>query len=283
MPFGAYDYVSARRAARRCGHIALPGYLPRRYEVVVGLTEKLARGIVDECRGLLGRRLAGLFVCGSRVVTRPRLKTLDPWTFERPSGLKVGHKDRVREFGKSVGRSSDLDLKVFVDEDDVSTEEAEDLALELGAQLEPLASFPLSGHRRPLHRVLRTPRGNARSRFEHYNEARWETMNKVALSYEYVQVLFDPEDPAQLDRAAEAEVAAFLEAKRVGPRLTTRPARDDAWVRTTWRGLTGHQWSGALMDFPELDVPAAAEDAPELGVILAAAFEAGRKSVPLSR
>lgn len=170
-------------------------------------------------------------------------------------------------------------MKILVDEDAIGEEEAERLALEIGARLEPLASFPLSGHRRPLHRILRTPRGSARASFRYYNEHRWEALSKVALSYEYVQVLFDPADPEQLSRAAEDEVKGFLEDKREGPRLVTRPSRDDAWMRTEWRGLTGHQWSCALMDFPELQAPAAAEDDE---VILAAAFEAGRQSV-LSR
>ncbi len=300
MPWGDLDYATARSWARDLGHLALPGYLPLRYEVVVGLTPALARQIVAVVRAELGTALRGLWICGSRVVTRPRLKQLDPVVFRRPAGLRVGSKTSLREYGPDPRRSSDLDLKILAAEELIDADEAARLSRRIGRRLEGASPhIPISGHLDPLLQVLRVPGrcADAREAFAYYNERRPRTLGKVALSLEYTQLLLDPADPVDWTATdATTAVRARLRDPGSGDRRAGLAEliwsshfvrqSEDLHLRARFGGLTGHQWICALQDFVSLEPPGVQVDSDgriRRGALAAwAAVQAGRSAISVA-
>lgn len=267
LPYASYNYETARRWAKALGHVILPGYLPYRYEVVVGLTPALMQALLAMIRHTLGQKLLGVWVCGSRVITRTRLFALDPSVFydDPPGGLKIGKKDRLRVFGPHVQWSSDMDLKVLVDETQLSVEDADTLGKEMGKMIEDWAPhIPLSGHVRPFLRLLRVPATcqDAREAFDHYNDKRMSLLSKGPLSLEYVQLLFDPVTPVdllaldvteavrgELLPMEEAESWRDIEALTMEPSLAMLDGAVDL-LRRRHGALGVHQLLCALEDFP---------------------------------
>jgi MoaA/NifB/PqqE/SkfB family radical SAM enzyme len=297
LPFGTYDYETARGYARARGHVVLPGILSHRYEVIVGLLPEEARALVDEASRVLGDALVGLIVCGSRVMTRERLFLVDPSVFKGYAGtLEIGQKGKLREYGKHPRRSSDLDLKVLVDEARIDAQEAARLSRALAIALEPLVTrIPLSGHVRPELGIHRVPSSceDARAAFLHYNARRLETVCKGPLSLEYSQVLFDRAASRQpLDDDPTAVVQAALAPRNAAAEVVVRdddksaldvPTVDDDDV--FWRARVGplswHQLVVALVDFPALAPSEGALASPRDRVLaLAACRAAGRLTVP---
>ncbi len=242
----------------------LPGYLPWRYEVVVGLTEAAARRAVDEVRGALNGALAGMWVCGSRVVTRQRLKRIDPGVFADHAGtLRVGGKGRLRELGKDPRTSSDLDIKILVRAGALDERARGRLARDLGVVLEDLdPHIPVSGHVRPVVQLLEVPAecAGARAAFDDYNARRMALLGKGRLSLEYVQLLYDPAaaDPDEVFGAGA--VRAAIRARMVpapaapGPQLGPPADKHELGrrLRTVIDEVSVHQWIGALADEPGL-------------------------------
>ncbi len=296
MPWGLYDYWTARRLARRLGHVVLPGFLPLRYEVVVGLLPAQAQAMVDVVVEEVGDRLKGFWVCGSRVMTRTHLEQVDPSVFVPFGTLEVGKKDRLRVLGADPRFSSDLDLKVLVDESLVDEDGARRLGHVLGERLEELApGLPVSGHLRPLIRAWRVPSScaDARAAFAHYNAHRMSTMGKGPLSLEYTQLLFDPVAPRSgLSSDAVGPVRACLVEDDGGAHVTVdAPIVDEAFtrlethgerLRASFAGLSGHQLIAVLEDFPELQPPGIVVEDGKVrrgGLAVWAAAQAGRPSV----
>jgi radical SAM protein with 4Fe4S-binding SPASM domain len=309
LPWGRWEYFGAREAAKALGHVALPGYLPLRYEYVVGVTPALARGIVEACREVAGAALLGVLVCGGRVMTRQRLALVDPSVFLAPVGpLRVGKKDRLRELGRNPRYASDLDVKVLVDEDALDAVEAQRRGPALGERLEALhAPLPISGHIKPLVRLLRVPSScaDAREGFARYNERRVELLGKGPLSLEYTQLLWDRAEPRDV---TAHDATAPVRAQLLGPdvdglssvplheleaaegvegvekELLTAP--ESRLYRVEPDPLSYHQLLCALIDFPEHDPPVVIDDggrlaAGALGV--RAARRAGRTHVRVAR
>jgi hypothetical protein len=162
---GTWSYLDARIQAKRLGHIMAPGILPYHYEYVVGVTAELETQIVEVCRRLVGGALVGLVVHGSRVMTRERVLVVE--------GTRLPRKrtDGLREFGPVLGRSSDLDMKVFV-KGSLSAGQQEHLTVALGAELARLGAwFPLVSHQPPRQRLIPTAYADVRRAFLHYNGA----------------------------------------------------------------------------------------------------------------
>jgi hypothetical protein len=300
LPWGRYDYVTARNLARELGHVALPGVLPRRYEYIVGVTADVARGIRDVCLEVAGDALQGVVICGGRVMTRQHLARVDPSVFLYPVGpLRVGNKERLREFGTSPARSSDLDVKVLVDDTKISAVDAERLAPVLGDKLEGLgAPIPISGHLKPLVRLLRVPSScdDARSAYGHYNDHRAERLGKGPLSLEYSQVLYDRAAPdevmgddatrdvrACLTRGEEDARRQFIELKALDPSLASDwKAPFSQLYKEQVSGLSFHQLVCALTDFPALepsDVRVEQGRVTQGGFSVRAALVAGRERI----
>jgi radical SAM protein with 4Fe4S-binding SPASM domain len=293
LPFGHYDYESARALARGLGHLELPGFLPRRYERVVGLTRALAAGIVGTLGSVLGDALHCVWVCGGRVMTRRRLALVDPSVFMPPTGtLEVGKKGHLREYGRDPMLSSDLDLKVFVD-DDVKLDDVDAVELALGAALEDLgAPFPISGNPTPRVRLLPASRSaTPREAFAAYNARRPETLRKGPLSLEYTQLLADRAGLVRGDPTADVRAQLREGGRPVALGELTLSPDDEA--RPDWScfeagpgaasGLSYHQLIGALQDFPGLDPADVALDArgrvTRGGLSVRAARAAGRSHI----
>lgn len=275
LPWGRYDYFTARALARELGHVTLPGLLPLRYEHIVGVTPTLARDIRDICQEVAGDALVGIVVCGGRVMTRQRLALVDPSVFLVEKGpLRVRGKARLREMGRDPAQASDLDLKVLVDEARVSSAEAARLAPLLGERLHALgAPLPISGHKEPLIRLLRVPSTctTARAAFDAYNGSRTSTSGKGPLSLEYSQLLYDRDestDPLAEDATASVR-AALVSPERVNVDAPLRVlladltvADDAVWAapesklyRESPAPLSYHQLVCALIDFPDHEPP----------------------------
>ncbi|MBI5545941.1 MAG: SPASM domain-containing protein [Deltaproteobacteria bacterium] len=257
MPWGRHSYLAARALARALGHIALPGLSPRRYEWVVGLSPSLARDIVRTVQSRLGDALLAIWICGNRVMSRARLRLVDPSVFAGLGRLELAGKEAVREFGPDPRFSSDLDLKVLVDERRIGARAATRQGSELGRALEMLgAPFPLSGHLRPTLHLWRVPRSSAHDAFILYNAARPSAIGKGPHSPEQTVLLVDPaRDVLREDATAPVRAAlASTHGRSIALAKVARPSLSEgAALRARHAGLTGHQLVCALLDFPELE------------------------------
>lgn len=267
LPYGLYEYWHARRLAREKGHIALPGYHPLRYEYVVGLTPELAEHIVTIAQEVLGDSLMGLWVCGSRVITRTHLEKLDTSVFTCEYPLSIGKKTHLREYGPNPRLSSDLDLKILVNAETIDRNEARPLGETLGKRLAKLSPFiPLSGHLQPFLRLIRVPRQckNAHEAFDFYNANRPIFQKKGPLSLEYTQLLFDPQNPGKpWEQDSRLEVQQQLIPHHEASQSTNLSGlklpqdflelSEASKLQSRHLTMTGHQWIGALLDFPSFD------------------------------
>jgi|GEM_PF-2146469 len=295
LPFGRHAYTPLRTWAKQLGHAVLPGILPRRYEVVVGVTRAQLEAIVDDIKAAVGDALLGVFVCGSRVVNRSRLFELDPSVFAgqgtagtlpMPNGVD-DKKARVRVLGADPRVSSDLDLKVLVDEDDLDAAACKALEHSLGMAVERHAGeLPVSGHVRPLLRLIRVPRQPADAAFHAYNAQRPQRLQKGPLSLEYVQRVYDPVVGAvPTTEEAMHSVAALLVDDGVLHDLSavTLNIDDAEALRQTHAGVSAHQWECVLRDVPQKSPPGIVVDdggrVVEGEVACWSARRAGRKQV----
>jgi hypothetical protein len=282
LPEGVYDYFEARRRARALGHLSFPGLLPLRYEVVVGLTPELYGALVAELRATLGDELASVWAHGSRVMTRERLRAIDPRAFidgtlrEKAPGL--------REWGPDPRKSSDLDLKVFL-RTRLRAAERDRLELELGARLAALgARFPLCAHQPPRVRLWTARHPDAAAAFRAYVARDRPKLGRGPIPERQVVALWSPE--LVLDDV-EARVLSTLD----------DPASDEAPQRAVDELRLGRGIDRAdtrspvevdmleviLRDHPTLEPPAVLVDRRGVvragaGVVLAARA-AGRDSV----
>ncbi|MEW5847708.1 MAG: protein adenylyltransferase SelO family protein [Myxococcota bacterium] len=279
LPPGAYPYLRARQLARALGHVALPGLEGPRYEYVVGLTPKLARGIVAACRKVLGAALLGVVIHGSRVMTRERVAVA--------SGRQLVGKARsdvVREGGPAPGASSDLDLKVFVDGTGLDHEEAE---LRLGAALRRLgAPFALPARIPPRQRIIVAPRASLVDAFRWYNGGpRRQQQGKPPIPECQVVVLHDARGSRRPSPRRVQALARSRPPATVIPlqRLLPGTARD---ATNTLCPLDVHMLEMVLRDRPDIPVPAleVVPDGPRFRVVAGegarrAAERAGRSVV----
>jgi hypothetical protein len=253
LPEGRYDYLEARALAKGLGHVALPGLLPHRYEYVVGLTPELYAAICEILTAKLKGRLVGVIAHGSRVMTCARVAEIDPQLVARNPALRR-KREGIREFGPDPGKSSDLDLKVFIRKGLAQAARAA-LERELGAALAALgACFPLSAHRPPRQRLVETAADNLEAAFARYNDHdRQRLQGKPPIPEEQVvlfsrrgQTLPDPVD-AVMQLLATPEPSATCRRLAVRQLVLPRTAELD-----TGCPLSLHQLEMCMRDEPEV-------------------------------
>lgn len=263
LPWGSYDYWTARNLAREAGHLALPAFPPNRYEYVVGLSQQLAHSIKQIVLEELASALVAIWICGGRVMTREHLLRIDPSVFAGVgSGTLPPHrKQRLREYGTDPRLSSDLDLKILVRSGSINPSTAEDLEHRLGQALEAQSPFiPLSGHRSPRHRLLQvdTDSPTAHQAFLQYNQNRQNLQGKGPHSLQAAVLLLDntqdqtPPDPRQqikqMLRTKTEDTTVDIDSLKLPPDF---PQVDQ--LTSEHNGLMVHQLVGALIDFPQLE------------------------------
>jgi hypothetical protein len=152
LPEGRHGYGQARRLALARGHLELVTLAGTR-EVIVGLSPALSHQLERTLRRIVGPRLVGVVVHGSRVVERRELRRRVPLAFSR-GDLRAKGRDGVKEFGPSREASSDLDLKVFI-RPGLSVEAHATLERKVASALAALGAwFPLGSW--PRQRLLPT-------------------------------------------------------------------------------------------------------------------------------
>jgi hypothetical protein len=246
LPEGTYDYWQARAWAGRLRHVALPGLRPHRYERVVGLTPELAAWLRRTVRRVLGPRLLGVLLVGSRVMVRQRLAQLAP-DGVKATGMEVHQV--LRELGPLPEVSSDLDLRVFVR--GVVPGSAQHIRLERAlarALRRAPAWFPLLPANAERHRLTVSTAKSLRRAFRRYNVSAWRRVfGRRPLPEEQVVMLLDEE--GELPNDAVRPVLARLPVVPAQPRLIPLgKVKADRAMRPF--GLSLHQLTCCLLDDP---------------------------------
>lgn len=170
LPEGHHRYREAAALARTLGHVERVTFAGRS-EVIVGLSPRLCSQLERALKRVLGPRLVGVVVHGSRVVERRELRRRAPRAFTH-GDLRHKGGDGVREFGPSREASSDLDLKVFVR---TLPKDAAALERRVARALAGLdAWFPIGSW--PRQRLLFTRHRDVANAFRAWNGAEREAM-----------------------------------------------------------------------------------------------------------
>ncbi len=177
----------------------------------------------------------------------------------------MGTKTHLREYGPNPRVSSDLDLKILVNAETIDRAEARPLGESIGKRLASHSTYiPLSGHTKPFLRLLRVPRQctDARAAFTFYNNNRPLFQQKGPLSLEYTQLLYDPAHPKN---AWEWDVRSLMKEHLLQQQEPSERAalpslqlpdsfallREAEKFQSRYLGVTGHQWLGLLLDYPD--------------------------------